>query len=59
MWLKKNNYYIQNGEYTIAKTGIEEWTRYTLYHGTKRIETFLTANEAKEKHKELMNESNA
>ena len=53
MWVKKNNYYIQNDEYTIAKTGIDEWTRYTLYHGTKRIETFLKANEAKEKHKEL------
>ena len=54
MWIKKNDYYIQNDEYTIAKTGIDEWIRYTLYHGTKRIETFLTVNEAKEKHEKII-----
>lgn len=59
MWLKKNKYYLQNDEYTIAKTGIDEFIRYTLYHGNKRIETYKTADEAKQKHRELMNESNA
>ena len=53
MWIKKDNYYLQDGDYTIAKTGIGEATRYTLYHKNERIEIFKTVEEAKAKHKGL------
>lgn len=52
-WIKKGTYYLETTGYTIAKTGKDEATRYTLFHGNDRIDTFLTADEAKQRHEVL------
>jgi hypothetical protein len=51
-WIKKNAYYMQNGEYTICKTGISQ-VRYGLWHGSINRGWFDTSAEAIAKWKEL------
>jgi hypothetical protein len=51
-WIKKNDYYMQNGEYTICKTGISQ-VKYGLYKGNINHGWFDTSAEAIAKWKEL------
>jgi len=52
-WEKVSAYCIKQNGYFVSKTGIGEMTRYTLFNGNERIETFMTADEAKAKYEEL------
>lgn len=46
-WLKVSNYCIKQGEYFISKTGINETTRFTLWHGNEMVKVFMSSEEAK------------
>jgi len=52
MWIKKNDYYMQNGEWTLCKTGISQ-VRYGLYRGNQNFGWFDTSKQAMDKWKEL------
>lgn len=51
MWEKKNDYYFKNGDWTIAKTGIET-VKYGLWHCNVNFGWFFTSAEAIAKWKE-------
>jgi hypothetical protein len=52
MWVKKDNWHMKNGEWTIAKA-INVPMPYALYEGNKEHGYFKTVDEAKAKHMEL------
>jgi hypothetical protein len=51
-WKKINNYYMQNGQYTITATGIPPV--YSLFHKEKFLKVFPTTQEAVDHHKVLV-----
>jgi hypothetical protein len=56
-WIKKNDYYMQNGNWTICKTGRSE-VRYGLWNGNEKRGYvnhgwFDTSKQAMDKWKEL------
>jgi hypothetical protein len=54
MWVKKDNYFMQNGEYTITKShSVGSILPYGLHHKSNTIGFFKTADEAKQKHQEV------
>ena len=57
MWEKKNDYYIKNNEWTIAKTGIET-VKYGLWRGSVNYGWFNDSKQAIDKWKELNEQSN-
>ena len=54
MWTKINEYYLKNGEWTIAKTGIET-VKYGLWRGAVNCGWFNDSKQAIDKWKELNN----
>jgi hypothetical protein len=51
-WVKKDNYYMQNGQYTITATGIPPV--FSLFHKEKFIQVFPKLMEAVAHHKVLV-----
>lgn len=52
MWQKINDYYLQQGNWTICKTGKEK-VIYGLWHGAECKGWFMSADEAKKVYEEL------
>ena len=57
MWTKINEYYLENGEWTIAKTGIET-VKYGLWRGSVNFGWFNDSKQAINKWKELNEQPN-
>lgn len=55
-WKQIDRYHLENNGWTIAKMNLANGSKYGLFHGNEIKGFFDTANEAKEKHKELTEE---
>ena len=56
-WQKVSNYCIKQGEYFISKTGINESTRFTLWHGNNLAKVCKSSEEAKTEYDNLTGEA--
>lgn len=55
-WKQIDRYHLEHNGWTIAKMTLANGSKYGLFHGNVNKGFFDTANEAKEKHKELTEE---
>ena len=52
-WKQIDRYHLRNGDWTITKMTLANGSKYGLWQGSANKGFFDTANEAKEKHKQL------